>query len=187
MTETPADQRTDMEILHAAGIEGSDATTSLRILAKHDVWVPAVIGHDALRAATVLSKAGRGKPLTETPEETRTRILAASPETKSWEYDLALALGYEPESWEGMWKLKPSPFGFEDGKVTAREVVYMPGTTQPDIDEQGEVLTQMVKHDLPAGWHVASEAPLGSAEERHTFISPAVAASLENFRQRWIM
>lgn len=42
--------------------------------------------------------------MTETKAQQRTRILAAV-ECDPKDYDLALALGYEPESWDGMWKL----------------------------------------------------------------------------------
>jgi hypothetical protein len=66
----------------------------------------------------------------ETGEQQRTRILTGSPETSPDQYDAAVALGYEPESWDGMWKL---PTGHPIIWLTkrwalVREIVYHPGT-----------------------------------------------------------
>jgi hypothetical protein len=60
--------------------------------------------------------------MTETAAEQRTRILRDCPEDEPWEYDLALKLGYQPESWDGMYRLPPHPFTILDGHVIVREV-----------------------------------------------------------------
>lgn len=60
--------------------------------------------------------------MTETAEQQRTRILKRSPDTEPWEYDLAVRLGYQPDSWAGMWRLIMHPFTFEGGHVIIREV-----------------------------------------------------------------
>lgn len=58
----------------------------------------------------------------ETREEQRTRILSSGTDTTYEEYDLALALGYEPESWDGMYKLPVHPFTLIGPFVIIREV-----------------------------------------------------------------
>lgn len=62
--------------------------------------------------------------MAETAEQQRARILS-DPwlECEPWEYDLAIALGYEPESWDGMWRLPVHPFTIHNGYAIVREVV----------------------------------------------------------------
>lgn len=43
----------------------------------------------------------------ETYEQRKRRILLANPGSDSASYDTAVLFGYEPESWDGMWKLHP--------------------------------------------------------------------------------
>lgn len=46
---------------------------------------------------------------TETPAQQRDRIIRENlhyPDFRISDYDDALALGYQPESWDGMWKLR---------------------------------------------------------------------------------
>ena len=45
---------------------------------------------------------------TETYAERKRRILLANPTAPAASYDLAVLFGYEPESWDGMWKLHPT-------------------------------------------------------------------------------
>lgn len=53
---------------------------------------------------------------------TREQILADEPACDPEEYDLLVALGYEPESWDGMWKLHVRPIIFRGlGIVITRE------------------------------------------------------------------
>lgn len=42
---------------------------------------------------------------TETREEQRARILAAHPEVDPFTFDSLVALGYEPESWDGFYRV----------------------------------------------------------------------------------
>lgn len=45
--------------------------------------------------------------------------------------DLFIRLGYEPESWTGLWQLPINPLIFRGfGIVIFREVIYHPGTTE---------------------------------------------------------
>lgn len=86
----------------------------------------------------------------ESVDEQRARILAASP-SEPWQYDLALALGYEPESWDGMWKLaRDVPFEFHRDHIIANELAR--GGTP--------LLTRLhrVRHDIPEGWHTFCNA-----------------------------
>ena len=90
--------------------------------------------------------------MAETAEQQRTRILADS-DCSPVDYDLALALGYQPESWDGMWKLTArDTFTYRHGCVIAREAV------------NAEV-TRLVAHPLPEGWSLIED-------QRVTFVSP---------------
>jgi hypothetical protein len=52
----------------------------------------------------------------------RDQILRDQPDVVPEEYDLLVALGYEPESWQGMWKLHVRPIIFRGfGIVITRE------------------------------------------------------------------
>lgn len=100
--------------------------------------------------------------MTETAEDQRTRILAASPETNPTDYDLALALGYQPESWDGMWKLAyENPFTYRHGYVIAR--VHAGGWFSP---------TRLRAHRLPDGWSLIEDYRMTEIEPRITFVSP---------------
>lgn len=67
--------------------------------------------------------------MTETYAEQRNRILDAEPSLHAGTFDLITALGYEPESWDGMWKLAREPIVFRGlGIIILREIVYKPGT-----------------------------------------------------------
>ena len=48
--------------------------------------------------------------MSETASQQRERVLSNGTNTSAEDYDLAVHLGYEPESWDGMWKLAPKPF-----------------------------------------------------------------------------
>lgn len=113
--------------------------------------------------------------MNETPDEKRTRLLADS-DTKAWEYDLALDLGYEPESWEGMWKLTPEPFSYRHGCVIAREVVTPP-------TETADRVTRLVAHRLPDGWSLVEDSSFASATPCVHFVSPADQAWLKLFAE----
>lgn len=69
-----------------------------------------------------------------------------------WKFDLALALGYEPESFDGMWKLTPDPFIIEADHILAEEVIYVEGTTSAVKLADNTVATRYVRHPIPAGW-----------------------------------
>ena len=99
----------------------------------------------------------------ETAEEQRARVLAADPRTYFVDYDLAVDLGYVPESWDGMWKLVPRPFTYENGKVMAEEVVAT-------ID--GVQKTVKVAHDLPPNWNVVEDVRLND-ETTAVFYRPS--------------
>ena len=106
--------------------------------------------------------------MAETAEDQRTRILAASPETNPTDYDLALALGYEPESWDGIWKLaRDNTFTYRCGYVIARECLgFVKG---PDY----MVLRYRLRaHRLPEGWTVMEDHRFTEAEPHVSFISP---------------
>lgn len=46
--------------------------------------------------------------------------------------DLFIRLGYEPESWTGLWQLPSNPLVFRGfGIIIFREVAYLPGTIDP--------------------------------------------------------
>lgn len=84
--------------------------------------------------------------MSETYEQQKTRILVAHPETSPSQYDSAVILGYEPESWDGMWKL---PAGHPILWLTknwalVREVVYIPGTHAPQRTRTGRRKTRLV-------------------------------------------
>ena len=99
--------------------------------------------------------------MAETAEDQRTRILAASPETDPTDYDLALALGYQPESWDGIWNLaRDRTFTFRCGYVIAREHVTFTKATR------------LRAHRLPEGWTVMEDGRLTEAEPRFVFVSP---------------
>lgn len=91
--------------------------------------------------------------ITETPAEQRMRILAQARDTEAWEYDLALALGYQPESWDGMRSLPVHPFGWDGHKITVVQVVMGENhKTQFGGDER--FLTRTIQHRLPKGWTI---------------------------------
>jgi hypothetical protein len=94
----------------------------------------------------------------ETDDERRARILAQNPDLKAGDYDLAIALGYEPESWKGMWKLDTTPFTYMDGHIIAHE-----------YNELGPL---PVVHEFPEGWSLRSEPTLTGAT-KYEFVSPA--------------
>jgi hypothetical protein len=85
--------------------------------------------------------------LNESYAKQRDRILADS-DTDAATFDLFVALGYEPESWHGMWKLTSNPVVFRGlGFVIYREVVYKPGTTDT-YWRDGKVKTRLrIKRD----------------------------------------
>lgn len=84
----------------------------------------------------------------ETPEQKRSRILAQG-NTYASEYDLAVALGYQPESWDGMWKLVAEPFRFEGGKVIVTEVVYDDEGRSIVCADGMRFLTSITIRDIP--------------------------------------
>ena len=72
--------------------------------------------------------------MTETAEQQRTRVLTSG--DAGWNYDLAVALGYQPERLDGIYKLRrDEPFTVVNGKIIAHEV------------EAGEV-----HYDIPIDW-----------------------------------
>lgn len=91
-------------------------------------------------------------------EQRRARLLADS-DTNGYDYDLALALGYEPESWDGMFKLTAhEPFRFEGGKVIATEIVT-DDQHKGVVGIDGEtLLTREVTYDVPAEFR--AQAPI---------------------------
>lgn len=98
-------------------------------------------------------------------------------------YDLAVALGYEPESWDGMWKLLVHPFSFQHGCVIAREVVYSEGHKTIALPDN-TIKTRLVAHKLPEGWQVTDDRRLIDTEPRYCFVSPrdlALLRSIPNF------
>lgn len=116
--------------------------------------------------------------MVETTEDQRARILAnwfprneiVSETDKGRMFDLAVDLGYEPESWTGMWKLLDEPFQFRNGKVIAHEVV-LDVDNKPILD--GNTLkTRYLAHKLPAGWSVIDDRRLFDARGHYTFVSP---------------
>jgi len=100
----------------------------------------------------------------ETAEEQRARVLADQPATNPMIYDLAVELGYVPESWDGMWKLVPQPFTYENGKVMAEEVVATINGVQQTIK---------VAHDLPSNWNVVEDVRF-TGETTAVFYRPSV-------------
>ena len=67
----------------------------------------------------------------ETPREQRQRILQENLLLSPMQYDLAIIFGYEPESWDGMYRLADvdSPIlQLARDWALAREVVEIPGT-----------------------------------------------------------
>ena len=97
-------------------------------------------------------------------EKLRARILATSPETEPWEYDLALALGYEPESWSGMWKLHDHPFMFDGEEILVREAIM-------DRDH-ATIGTWVRMFTLPEGWHAVEDRRLCDPKPNYRLISP---------------
>jgi hypothetical protein len=91
--------------------------------------------------------------ITETPAEQRMRILTKARDTEAWEYDLAVALGYQPESWDGLWSLPVHPFGLERGKITVTQVV-MDENHKTQLDGDERFLTRTIRHRLPKGWSI---------------------------------
>lgn len=94
----------------------------------------------------------------ESPEDQRARILSTDPYLSPKDYDLAIALGYPAESWEGMWRLSEKPFSLVDGHIIAHEVVD--GERKP------------VVHDLPQGWTVIADQKLTATEVEYVLVSP---------------
>lgn len=90
--------------------------------------------------------------MSETAAEQRERIIAESG-VPAWGYDLAVALGYEPESYDGMWKLTPDPFTFRESVVIAREFVYEPGT-HVAVLEGDSFKTRLKAHRWPEDFSV---------------------------------
>lgn len=76
--------------------------------------------------------------MTETVKQQRTRILLNSPQTSVHDYDSALALGYKPESWDGMWKLPADwpVIWLTRNWAIVREVVYVNGTNIPQLNRR---------------------------------------------------
>jgi hypothetical protein len=77
----------------------------------------------------------------ETSEQRRTRILTESPETHPTVYDLAVLFGYEPESWDGMWKIPAYEypiFQLSRNWAVVAEVVYVPGTHVSQRTKRGK-------------------------------------------------
>ena len=84
--------------------------------------------------------------MSETAEEQRARILNGC-DTNPGDYDLALLLGYEPETWDGMWRLIAKPFTFVNGYVIAREVAH---PTRVKFDSRGDVRLRVRCVKVPA-------------------------------------
>lgn len=110
--------------------------------------------------------------MTETADQQRERLLNASG-VDAWTYDLALALGYQPESWDGMWKLTDTAdqFTYRNGCVITREAVY------DDADKiapwlSSNAKTRLVAHPLPEGWRVVDNRRLTDAEPHYMYVSP---------------
>jgi hypothetical protein len=115
---------------------------------------------------------GMGSPVydhqepTETSAEQRARILLDAPDAEAWEYDLALALGYQPESWDGMWKLTFHPFTIlPSHRVVVEEVVSSFTATEDRV-------TKLVDYPLPEGWRIATESRLTEPVDRLHVIPP---------------
>lgn len=68
--------------------------------------------------------------------------------------DLAIALGYEHESWDGTWKLTSDPFTIGPDYVLVEEVVYKNGTHDIILDGD-KPRTRLVRRLLPEGWTTA--------------------------------
>lgn len=67
----------------------------------------------------------------ESPREQRQRILQENLLLSPTQYDLAISFGYEPESWEGMYRLADVDYPIlrlSRSWAIAREVVLIPGT-----------------------------------------------------------
>lgn len=67
----------------------------------------------------------------ETPREQRQRILQENLLLSPSQYDLAIIFGYEPESWDGMYRLADVDYPILQltrNWALAREVVEIPGT-----------------------------------------------------------
>jgi hypothetical protein len=108
----------------------------------------------------------------ETAEDTRTRVLAGFPSLgEDWKYDLAMDLGYQPESWDGMWKLTPDPFRYRNGYVIVREVIQ-DEEHRGTLDSSGVYLTRLKARLLPPGWRVIDDMKLTSFEHHYVFVSP---------------
>lgn len=84
--------------------------------------------------------------MSETAAEQRARILAEG-NTAATDYDMALALGYEAESWDGMWRLIQKPFTFINGYVVAREASLTRGMK---VDSHGGVRVRVRCVKVPA-------------------------------------
>ena len=106
----------------------------------------------------------------ETPAEQRTRILKTCVgNAEPWEYDLAVALGYAPESWDGMWKLTEHPFSVRHGIIVARHVL---GAIQADYTMK----TRLVAHRIPEGWGIICDSRLTEIEPRDTIANRGTMA-----------
>lgn len=119
--------------------------------------------------------------MAETAEEQRARILKDwhpnNEANEAWKYDLALALGYEPESWDGMWKLTPDPFTYRNGYVIAREVITDADSNM--IVDSDRVRTRLTAHPLPIGWQVIEDQRLTEEQPRYSFVSPRDLEALQ--------
>jgi len=104
-------------------------------------------------------------------ENLRTRILAEAHDTEPWEYDLAVDLGYEPESWDGMWKLPLHPFTYDGSVVLVREVIT-DENHKAYIGSGDSALICTREFALPEGWHSVEDRRLTDPEPSYRLISP---------------
>lgn len=96
----------------------------------------------------------------ETAEARRARVLANADGTcEPWEYDLAVALGYEPESRDGFYRLRVAPFTVHEGYVIIREIVTKapkpdahPSVVSPAVIIGDRQSIRALLRPLPRGW-----------------------------------
>ena len=106
-----------------------------------------------------------------TAEDQRTRILAEAHDTEPWEYDLAVDLGYEPESWDGMWKLPLHPFTYDGKMIVVREVIMDENhNAYTRSDDRAATRTRLFA--LPDGWHAVEDQRITDPKPRYRLISP---------------
>ena len=96
--------------------------------------------------------------LDETPEQQRERVIRNANSCEARTYDLAIALGYAPERYDGMWKLRPRPFEFHKNHIIAYEVHNGAGDAVERV--------HAVKHRIPKGW--AAFCAVGYAWQKAT-------------------